>query len=63
MGSIRSILLVVLVVALFHTSLSVKDGEPQREHEERSFLPEFSKELTAGNFHNIPSKMKKLGCE
>ena len=60
MGSIPSTLVVVLVVALFHTSLSVKDGEPQREHEERSFLPDFSKELTAGNFHSIPCKIKKL---
>ena len=58
MGSIPSILVVVLVVALFHTSLSVKDGEPKKEHEDRSYLPDFSKELTAGNFHNIPNKMK-----
>ena len=60
MGSIPSILVVVLVVALFHTSLSVKDGEPKREDEDRSHLPDFSKELTNGNFHNIPSKMKKV---
>ena len=58
MGSIPNILVVVLVVALFHTSLSVKDGEPKRDDEDRSYLPDFSKKLRAGNFHNIPSKMK-----
>ena len=58
MGSIPNILVVVLVVALFHTSLSVKDGEPTREDKDRSYLPDFSKKLRAGNFHNIPSKMK-----
>ena len=58
MGSSKSILVVVLVVALFHTSLSVKDGKPKREHEDRSLLTDISKELTAGNFHNVPNKMK-----
>ena len=63
MGSIPSILVVVLLVALFHTSLSVKDGEPKREDEDRSYLPDFSKKLRAGNFHNIPSKMKIMGVD
>ena len=61
MGSIRSILVVVLVVALFHKSFSVKDGELNKEPEDRSYLPDFSKELTAGNFHSMPCKMKIVG--
>ena len=71
MDSIRSILVVVIVVALFHSSLSVKDSnsklrggnEMLRENEDipSDFLPDFSKELTAGNFHNINCKMKIVG--
>ena len=58
MGSITNILVVVLLVALFHTSLSVKDDEAKREDEDRSYLQDFSRKLRGGNFHNIPSKMK-----
>merc|ERR1712198_734952 len=57
MDSIRSILVVVIVVALSHSSLSVKDSnsklrggnEMLRENEDipSDFLPDFSKELTA----------------
>jgi len=57
MDSIRSILVVVIVVALFHSSLSVKDSnsrlrggnEMLKENEDipSDFLPDFSKELTA----------------
>ena len=71
MDSIRSILVVVLVVPLFHSSLSVKDSnsrlrggnEMLRENEDipSDFLPDLSKELTAGNFHNINCKMKIVG--
>merc|ERR1712198_196887 len=57
MDSIRNVLVVVIVVALFHSSISVKDSnsklrggnEMLRENDDipSDFLPDFSKELTA----------------